>query len=311
MDTSTRGDASPRDESLGFGEFLRRAREQRGLTRQQISSETKIPLRHLEALEDGDLAAVPGGIYQRGEVRAYARAVGLDEDLALSTLEHTLEATAGDGQEARVAEPLPAPAAASHPGRRMAVAGTMVVALAVVTLAFVRQPAPPQTDSLPAPSAIEGDHVAQPASDSLVMRERDAVAAADVELDADGPAVPASTHRAGAVDSAPAVAPDATPRVPAAAADAATARRPQPEARPLSRPEPPDGQLVIVTEPAGARVTVNGIGWGQTPLTIRHLPLGAMRIRITKDGYAAATHVVRLDAARPAATVQVALRHVE
>jgi hypothetical protein len=45
-------------------------------------------------------------------------------------------------------------------------------------------------------------------------------------------------------------------------------------------------ELVITSEPAGARVTVNGIGWGTTPVTIRHLTPGNKRIRVTKDGYA-------------------------
>lgn len=34
-----------------------------------------------------------------------------------------------------------------------------------------------------------------------------------------------------------------------------------------------DGQLRVTSVPSGARVTVNGIGWGQTPLTIDHLLL--------------------------------------
>ena len=54
------------------------------------------------------------------------------------------------------------------------------------------------------------------------------------------------------------------------------------------------GRLRIVTEPPGARVTVNGIGRGVTPLTIRHLPTGAKRVRVTKDGYAGAERVVSL-----------------
>jgi cytoskeletal protein RodZ len=51
-------------------------------------------------------------------------------------------------------------------------------------------------------------------------------------------------------------------------------------------------QLVIATQPEGARVTVDGIGWGLTPVTIRHLTEGSKRIRVTADGYAAVERVI-------------------
>ena len=72
------------DRGTAFGQFLRSARERRGLTIQQISNETKIPWRHLDALEHGKLHAVPGGVYRRGEIRAYAHVVGIDEKVALA-----------------------------------------------------------------------------------------------------------------------------------------------------------------------------------------------------------------------------------
>ena len=76
--------------TTAFGDFLRSARERRGLTIQQIAHETKIPRRLLESLEHGDLGAIPSGMYQRAEIRAYAKAVGLDQALALSELERAL-----------------------------------------------------------------------------------------------------------------------------------------------------------------------------------------------------------------------------
>lgn len=44
-------------------------------------------------------------------------------------------------------------------------------------------------------------------------------------------------------------------------------------------------QLQVISEPPGARVTINGIGRGVTPLTVRHLDAGEQRVRITLDGY--------------------------
>jgi len=67
-----------------FGERLRREREMRGISLNEISESTKISRRHLEALESEDFDALPGGIFNRGFVRAYARFVGIDEEQAVA-----------------------------------------------------------------------------------------------------------------------------------------------------------------------------------------------------------------------------------
>ena len=67
-----------------FGERLRREREMRQITLDEISGSTKIARRHLEALEQEDFDALPGGIFNKGFVRAYARYVGIDEEQAVA-----------------------------------------------------------------------------------------------------------------------------------------------------------------------------------------------------------------------------------
>ena len=79
----------PEHDGAGLGELLRQARERRGVTLEQIAHETKIPRRHLEALEHDNPAAVPGGFYRRAQVRVFAQAVNLDRDLAVSRLERS------------------------------------------------------------------------------------------------------------------------------------------------------------------------------------------------------------------------------
>jgi hypothetical protein len=37
---------------------------------------------------------------------------------------------------------------------------------------------------------------------------------------------------------------------------------------------------------------VNGIGWGTTPVTVRYLPAGEKHVRVSKEGYTAAEHVI-------------------
>jgi cytoskeletal protein RodZ len=63
---------------MDTGTTLRDARERRGLSLAQLSSTTKIPLTHLEAMEANVFELVPPGIFLRGFLRAYAREVGLD-----------------------------------------------------------------------------------------------------------------------------------------------------------------------------------------------------------------------------------------
>jgi hypothetical protein len=69
-----------------------------------------------------------------------------------------------------------------------------------------------------------------------------------------------------------------------------------------------DGGLIVETRPAGARVTVNGIGFGETPLRIPYLPFGTKRIRIIKEGYVSVERSVRVDAATPRPRLNVRLR---
>ncbi len=63
-----------------FGQELRREREARGVALDNISGVTKISGRHLLALEQENFAALPGGVLNKGIVRGYARACGMDED---------------------------------------------------------------------------------------------------------------------------------------------------------------------------------------------------------------------------------------
>lgn len=62
-----------------FGQELRREREARGVALESISGVTKISGRHLLALEQENFSALPGGVLNKGIVRGYARACGMDE----------------------------------------------------------------------------------------------------------------------------------------------------------------------------------------------------------------------------------------
>lgn len=75
---------------------------------------------------------------------------------------------------------------------------------------------------------------------------------------------------------------------------------------PVSRPSV--AQLRVTSTPPGARVTINGIGWGQTPVTVSNLPLGAKTVRLTIEGYRSQQRTVALRSAGDSAAVHMALK---
>lgn len=63
-----------------IGNFLRKAREKKGLTLKDIEKDTSIRAYYLEALEKEEYTSLPGEAYVKGFLRSYAEAVGLDGD---------------------------------------------------------------------------------------------------------------------------------------------------------------------------------------------------------------------------------------
>ncbi len=67
-----------------FGENLRREREMRGVTLEEIAESTKISTRLLRALEQEHFSALPGGVFTRSFIRHYANYLGLDAEHVLA-----------------------------------------------------------------------------------------------------------------------------------------------------------------------------------------------------------------------------------
>jgi len=70
-----------------FGTSFKRAREAKGISLDQIASETRISTRFLLAIEKEEFHLLPGGIFNRGFIRAYAEKVGLDPNQAVADYE--------------------------------------------------------------------------------------------------------------------------------------------------------------------------------------------------------------------------------
>jgi cytoskeletal protein RodZ len=268
-------------ESTGPGELLRRARERLGLTLDQISNETKIPRRHLEALERDHVTAVPGGFYRRAEIRAYARAVHVDQNLALAQLERASKPPVAHQrvfERPRIQTPL---FSHKHVKRALIVIGVVVTAAVLGRAMGGRE------------SALDRDAQLRSATDSPPRRAQpvretpsDAVVGTSQRTPLDQVAPPSAPSE-GAL--APAMETAGTRALVASDADVAVTKDDRARASADSVTE-----LVVTTQPSGTRVTVNGIGWGTAPVTIRHLPPGDKRIRVSKEGYATEERLVRL-----------------
>lgn len=85
-----------------LGEFLKKAREERLISLNDIGDRTKIQLHYLKALESGDFDLFPGEVYLKGALRNYAELVGLSPEEVLEKY-HTLKG------EALPEEPVPEP----------------------------------------------------------------------------------------------------------------------------------------------------------------------------------------------------------
>jgi len=125
----------PEDATLfptSVGEKLRAAREAQGIDLADIAARTRIPLRHLEAIERGNYAKLPSSTYALGFAKAYARAVEVDE----VAIARDLRVELGDRYELR---PALAPAYEMRDSNRTPPSGLVWIMLlvAVVVLAGV------------------------------------------------------------------------------------------------------------------------------------------------------------------------------
>ena len=182
-------DTSPSD----FGSRMKRAREARGVSLREIAARTKISAAALEALERNDISRLPGGIFGRGFVRAYAVEVGLDPE---QTIREFLERFPHDTVTVGSPYVPPEDHAAVEGSRKSAetalklAAISVPVAIVIVYLTLTYRPAErtaPETPvaSVPSPPAApvpsEAPVVAVPLSIELL-----AVAPVNISLVADG-----------------------------------------------------------------------------------------------------------------------------
>ena len=87
------------------GERLRAAREEKGLSLEDLAAQTRIPQRHLESLENSDWDKLPAPTYTTGFAKSYATAVGLDRTEIGDALRAELGGQRAAVHQAEVFEP--------------------------------------------------------------------------------------------------------------------------------------------------------------------------------------------------------------
>lgn len=154
---------------------LRAAREMQGLTTADIAARTRITLRHVEALDRGDLAALPGRPYVLGFVRNYARALGLDEADLAALVRSELD-SAAPRPAPRVVHQFDVDDPAKTPSRLLTwLALGLFVALLLAGGVFWRSYYAPSTDL---PSLIQPDPTPSPVAAPAAARPTPPLAAA-------------------------------------------------------------------------------------------------------------------------------------
>ena len=116
-----------------IGEQLRIAREGRGIPLREISDQTRISMHYLEAIESNDYKRLPGGIFNRSFVKAYAKYVGFDEKEAVDAYTRYMR-DSGDAADDVVTTPLHSKVYTDTPATRSPV---LTVVLAIVILAIL------------------------------------------------------------------------------------------------------------------------------------------------------------------------------
>ena len=112
-----------------IGQYLKRHREERAMSVEEVSRATRIPVGNLERLENDHFDDLPGEVFVRGFLKAYARAVSIPVDDVLARYTSSR----------RVAWVTPLPMTSpiqKTQGRRFGVAIAFVVLLILFTLAL-------------------------------------------------------------------------------------------------------------------------------------------------------------------------------
>lgn len=162
-------------EPESVGQRLRVAREAKRLELSHIAAETRIPIRHLEAIEAGEFETLPSRTYAIGFARTYARAVGLDAEEIVEEVREEL--ADGSSRASAMVGGMEPGDPAKLPSAGLAWAGGIAaLILAIGSIAFLSTYFGAGTG--PAPLVVESEADADNAEAAMAQAEGSAPASA-------------------------------------------------------------------------------------------------------------------------------------
>jgi cytoskeleton protein RodZ len=215
------------ESSQEFGEELRRDRELREVSREQLAGVTKVSMRHIAALETGRFEQLPAPVFSRGFVRSIAHHLGLDPDRSVAAFSHVYSTWE---EKERSRETASNVTSGTHPMLRVPVrrnrATRTTVALAgTISVLLVGTLAASLLKSRPVPANAARTPSDRPESGPASLALPPAIAAAAVPLPPERSPVGAPGAEAPEVREAPEVVPATAVRFQAGGASAMTGSR--------------------------------------------------------------------------------------
>ncbi|KAA0252916.1 MAG: helix-turn-helix domain-containing protein [Acidobacteria bacterium] len=208
----TSGDLTvPVESPKEFGEELRRERELREVSREQLVTATRVSMRQVEALESGRFELLPAKVFSRGFVRAISLHLGMDAERTAAAFSHVYDAWSAE-QEAKAEREWTASGqfrALSRPRRTVSVktsavglSAAAVIALLTGAAAFWKSRASEQAPAAPAravaDAATPGTGAASLSLPPEIAAETIALAPAEATLAQEPSLLPASAQTTSA-----------------------------------------------------------------------------------------------------------------
>ena len=177
-------------EPITVGQELKSARERMGMTLSELAAETRVPMRHMESIEQSEFSALPGHTYTVGFVRSYARALGLDDVAVVNALRAELSSGGHERYEAPLQNYDPTDPA-RVPSKTLAWTAAAVAALVLAGYLIFRSYALAPT-AMPQTPALVATTAPAPTASNPVATVSDETSAENVGMNEQAPQPPAT-----------------------------------------------------------------------------------------------------------------------